>query len=697
MKVCPNCHTNYPDDGNFCPQEACATAEGPRRLTVVPERFEQSSRIGGTRSGEIWRAKDTQSGEDVAYKIVAPEVFPSPAGVERAMRELKQLTRAQNPHVARVIDFGKTGDGRLFVATELLTGQPLDQLVQQNGPFPLERAKQIAAQIGEALLEGQKVGVIHHDLAAKNVLVGDGDVVKVINFATPRPLTETVFGVPQYLSPEQAEGKLVDQRSNTYSLGAILMLMLTGEPPVTGADDMAVLENVLKGEVIPPSRRRAGIGPEVDRVVMKALEKSSSRRPLTMRQFLTDIGGLSASSGEPGAAAGHQQPNFAKTMMFTGGSAPEVRKLVAEAIAARAEANGSGPTVGFSAPAATATPATADPSKLTPPPAVTAGNAPASAPDAAASQLTPPPQAVVEALQAPAGRRGHGAAVAATMVALPAQSGAGPLPGSSGAAPRLDANLPLTPPPAARPEAAAAAPKGGGGGGGKGANFRETLWFKKGDVEQMVAEAKAKAAASGKAAAPAATGNDAGPASEPELPLVDEGKPLEDRYIDDGTLTVEDRKKFSLRSGGTATAMPVVGKVPGERMSESEMLDEIGGSKRIIIIGIAVAVVVALIAVLAVAFKGKSPEKSVEALTPVNKPTEPVKPAEPPSAPAAAAATAPAAPALAKEHAAPSPPVIKEPSAPRPRAVAAASKKKPSSKKKQAAAAAAPSGKKQRH
>jgi hypothetical protein len=281
---------------------------------------------------------------------------------------------------------------------------------------------------------------------------------------------------------------------------------------------------------------------------------------------------------------------------------------------------------------------------------------------------------------------------------LPAQSGAGPLPGSPGAAPRLDANLPLSPPPAARPEASAAAPKGGGGGGGKGANFRETLWFKKGDVEQMVAEAKAKAAASGKAAAPAATGNDAGPPSDPELPLVDEGKPLEDRYIDDGTLTVEDRKKFSLRSGGTATAMPVVGKVPGERMSESEMLDEIGGSKRIIIIGIAVAVVVALIAVLAVAFKGKSPEKSVEALTPVNKPTEPVKPAEPPSAPAAAAVPAPT-PAAAKEHPAPSAPVIKEPSpsAPRPRAVAAASKKKPSSKKKQAAAASSPSAKKQRH
>lgn len=694
MKVCPNCHTNYPDDGNFCPQEACATAEGPRRLVAAPEaappRFEQASRIGGSRSGEVWRARDTQTNEDVAYKVVAAEVFPSPAGMERATRELKQLTRAQNPHVARIIDFGKTAEGRLFVATELLNGQPLDQLVQQGGALPLERAKKIAAQIGEALLEGQKVGVIHHDLSAKNILIGDGDSVKVTNFAVPRPLTETVFGVPEYLSPEQAEGKLVDQRSNTYSLGAILMLMLTGETPVSGADEKEVLENVLKGDVTPPSKRRPGLGADVDRVVMKALEKSSSRRPLTLRQFLTDVAGLSApvEGGEPkGASIGSPaQPNFAKTMMFTGG-APEVRKLVAEAIAARAEANGSGPTVGFSSPAAAAA-ATPPPVASEPAPAAALPVAEAATADSDAGQPTPPPEPAAAAPQVTtmSGRR-HGAAVAATMVALPAQ--AGPIPGASGGGARLDANM-VTPSPVVGAQAAAGGgPKGGPAG--KGANFRETLWFKKGDVEQMVAEAKAKAAASGKPAAPAAAEGEGAP-SETDLPVVDEGKPLEDRYLDDGSVTVEDRKKFSLRSGGTATAMPVVGKMPGERMSENEMLDEIGGRKKIMIIGIAAAVVLALIAVVAVAFKGKSPEKSVEALTPVNKPTEPVKAAEPPPAPAAAAAApaaAPPAPA-AKEPPPPSAPVIKEPaSAPKPRAAAPSSPKKKqaasSTKKKQAA------------
>src|SRR5260370_1287274 len=166
MKACPNCHSKYPDDANFCPQETCATPEGPRRLVPVPAdpapRFPLTSELGG----------------------------------------------------------------------------------------------------------------------------GPSDEVKGLTCFTPRPATETVFGVPEYLAPEQAEGKLVDQRSNTYSLGAILHLMLTGQPPVSGADTAAILAQVREGIVTPPSQLRQGLTPEIDRVVLKSMEKKSSRRPLTMRQFL---------------------------------------------------------------------------------------------------------------------------------------------------------------------------------------------------------------------------------------------------------------------------------------------------------------------------------------------------------------------------------------------------------------------------
>ena len=101
MKLCPNCHSQYPDDANFCPQETCATDQGPRRLEPVgstsaaappPSRYEMESQLGGARTGEVWRARDTQTGATVAYKLVAQASLPTTAASERAQRELKQLT-----------------------------------------------------------------------------------------------------------------------------------------------------------------------------------------------------------------------------------------------------------------------------------------------------------------------------------------------------------------------------------------------------------------------------------------------------------------------------------------------------------------------------------------------------------------------------------------------------------------------------
>jgi serine/threonine-protein kinase len=628
MKFCPNCQSQYPDDANFCPQEGCASDQGPRRLEMVaaaapPPRFEMESQIGGSRSGEVFRARDGQTGQAVAYKLVARASLPTTATLERAQRELKQLQRAQSNRLARVIDFGKDAEGRLFIASELVDGEPLDRLVSTTGPLPLDRAKAIVAQIGEALLEGQKVGVVHHDLSPKNVLVGANDEVKVINFVAPVAVSETVFGVPEYLSPEQAEGKLVDQRSNTYSLGGILMMLLTGQSPVSGADTGAILDQVTKGELVPPSRRVDGatpLTPEIDRVVLKAMDKSANRRPLTMRQFLTDVNGLVG----PGAAPAAGGVGFAKTMLFSGGS-PEVQKLVQQAVAARGGTVSPTPAPAPAPVAAAPEPAPAY--AATPPPV----------------QNTPPPAA--------GPRRTHGAAIAATVVSLPAAKlpgmgsptpmpGASPNPSGQITPPPVAATPPLqavSPTPAPTPKPAA------------GGNFRETLWFKKGDVDQMVEEARRRveAARSKGLAVPDADAEAAAVAAAGE-----EARPLDERYVDDGSVTADDRKKFSLRSGATSTALPTVGgAVPGERMSDAEVMGEIGGKKKFVIIAIAVAVL-ALLAILGVRLlKSKDVSKSAEAMTPTTIPTQPPPPEAPPP-PAAppeppVAAVKPPAPAAA--------------------------------------------------
>jgi eukaryotic-like serine/threonine-protein kinase len=645
MKVCPNCQAKYPDDANFCPQETCATPEGPRRLDIIAEaparpRYDLENEMGGSRSGEVFTAKDTQTGATVAYKRIARAALPTPAIVDRAQRELKQLSRAQNAHLARVLDFGKDAEGRVFVVSELAQGQPLDRMVAATGPLPLDRVKRVVAQIGEALLEGQKVGVVHHDLSAKNVLVDEGDAVKLINFVAPVPVSDTVFGVPEYLSPEQAEGKLVDQRSNTYSLGAIMTLMLTGQPPVSGSDVASTLATIKNGEVVPPSRAVPGLTPEVDRVVLKAMDKSPNRRPLTMRQFLTDVGGLVAMGAGTAAAGG---VGFAKTMMFTGGS-PDVQKLVNQALAARAEANGATAGQGVVA---------MDPNagQATPPPQAPMAMPPA--PAASPQQVTPPPQANEPSLGP---RRSHGAAIAATMVAMPAANAR--MPGASqaasGASPAdLDRAMSTPPPVAATPPPGGPAPGTAAAGAptpkqAAGGTFRETLWFKKGDVDQMVAEARARVeAARGKGAAPP---EEVVAVAAGEAPPEDV-RPLEDRYVDDGSVTAEDRKKFSLRSGGTATAMPIAGRMPGERMSESEMVGEIGKGKRAAIIGVAIALVVVLGAIVVMRHKGAAKSAVAVPAPAVAEPAPPPVEAPPPPA-AAPPAPSEKAPPAAKSAAA---------------------------------------------
>jgi len=619
MKTCPSCKKTYEDEANFCPEEACATDDGPRRLDLAgvgggKSRFAPTDRLGGNRTGEVWKATDSQSGGQVVLKILDPSISNNPVTAGRVDRELKQLMRVENQHVVRVLDVGKMADGRMYLASELISGAETLATVLKRGAVGLAQAKQILAQIGEGLLEAQKAGLVHRDLAPKNILIDASGRVKLGNFAVAVPLDEKLSGVAEYASPEQAQGRPVDQRSNTYSLACIFYHLLTGEPPFAGADPRAIFELHASSLPLPPSQRRpeASLGSEVDRVILKALDKNSSKRPLTLRLFLNEVEMLATTS--PSAAPGKADAGgvgFAKTMLFAGGQA-EVQEMVQKAIAQRQAAQGGGtpPPVSFAPAPAPVVMAPAPAPAVLPTPAPVRIPQAADGSSAAAPRLTPPPVTPnpLQVQQAPAY----------------AQT---PAPVAKTAAPAA-----VSPPAAA---AQAAAP-----GGGKGAAFRETLWFKKGDVEQMVADAKAKIAAAGGGAEKVAG-----------VEAPEDIRPVEDRYVDDGSVTTDDRKNFSLRQGGTATALPAVGRsVPDEKMTEEDMAGELApGRKFTVFIGIGIAVVVAIV-VVALLLPGGKKEAApalapAAALAPVAAPAPVPAPSPPP--PAAAAAAEPAAPAAA--------------------------------------------------
>jgi hypothetical protein len=596
MKFCPTCKTQYPEDANFCPQETCATPEGPQRLqTMVAQpagRFQPIEKVGGGRTGEVWRARDSQTGQEVAYKSVMPAVVSTPATLARTEREFKQLMRVSSPKVAMVIECEKTPIGGLAIAMELCQGDSLERILAA-GPVDFDRAKSIVAQVGQALLEAQKVGLVHRDVAPKNILVAASGDVKVINFPLAVPINDRVSGVAAYLSPEQVQGKPVDQRSNTYSLAAILYHLLTGEPPFHGASVQAVLDMQVSTPVLPPTQRRPGanLPADADKLVLKALDKSSSRRHLTLRLFLNELDALKAQPAGPSKPAG--EVGLAKTMMF-GGNQAEIARMVAEARAAKAAAGG--PTTSPVAPMPVAQQARpmeigqtmvaggmSPPATPYPQPLATRAPAAASVPQSFGS-AHPPTPAPFAPTPPPVPRPAHGPQAGMSM-ATP-----GPM------QPALA--RPVQPAPA-QPAGILPGEAGKGAPPKAGAAFRETLWFKQGDVEQMVADAKAKLQATGKA-----------PAESPVV-AAEDARPLEDRYVDDGSVTVEDRKKFSLRTGGTATAMPTSGPaVPGEKMDVREIVGEISGGRRTLILVIAAVVVLALVVVIAMMVKGKGKTSS---------------------------------------------------------------------------------------
>ncbi len=227
--------------------------------TLVGERYRVTELIGRGGMGAVYRAEHVHMRKTVALKVLHREMTALDEVVARFEREAIVAGRIEHPNVVGARDFGRLEDGSFYLVLDYVEGRVLDHVLKDSGEtFSVERVLNITGQIAEALQAAHAEGIVHRDLKPDNVMLIDRgnepELVKVLDFGiakmsihehsdTDRPITQagTVFGTPEYMSPEQAAGQSVDHRGDLYSLGLLLYRMLAGRPPFTGEEVQAVL------------------------------------------------------------------------------------------------------------------------------------------------------------------------------------------------------------------------------------------------------------------------------------------------------------------------------------------------------------------------------------------------------------------------------------------------------------------------
>jgi eukaryotic-like serine/threonine-protein kinase len=296
-------------------------------------RYRIVRKLGAGGMAEVYLAEDEELGRKVALKILNERHARDEQFVERFKREARAAAGLSHPHIVRIYDRGQTED-TYYIAMEYLDGPTLKELLVRKGPTPPLTAIKFAREILSALAEAHRHEIVHRDIKPHNVIVSPDWNVKVTDFGIARSgasqMTEagSIVGTAQYLSPEQARGKPVDQRSDLYSLGIVLYEMLTGTVPFTGDAAVEIAMKHLSNIPDPPSKLRPGVSHDLDAIVMRALAKDPDQRYSSAEEMDADLARVAR-----GASVSHETEEALTELVAGAGASSALTAIVPRAAA----------------------------------------------------------------------------------------------------------------------------------------------------------------------------------------------------------------------------------------------------------------------------------------------------------------------------------------------------------------------------
>ncbi len=308
MKICTTCGAEWPDDTRFCPSDGSSlrAATGTSLIgDVIAGRFHIIEKLGEGGMGAVYLGEHVKMGRKSAIKVLTESLAQDTDAIARFNREAANAARINHPNVCAIYDFGETKDGLIYLAMEFIEGEALTDVLNREGPLGPYKAAAIIRQAGDALQAAHDLGIVHRDLKPDNIMIAEGrggdDVVKVVDFGIAKAMggeegqkvtrTGLVVGTPEYMSPEQLSGDVLDGRSDTYSLALVLFRILTGRLPFEAESAQEVMIKRLTDEPLKLNQALVGgnFPDRLQQVLDKALQRMPSDRYASASEFAQQV------------------------------------------------------------------------------------------------------------------------------------------------------------------------------------------------------------------------------------------------------------------------------------------------------------------------------------------------------------------------------------------------------------------------